>query len=118
MDASAAAANPDRWDRHDWRGVVLDAADVAVLAKFYAQLRGWDIHHLDDDDASLDVGEGVAYLNIQRNEDLVRPTWPAEPGKQQMMLHLDFEVTDLKAETKRAIALGATLPTHLSLIHI
>jgi hypothetical protein len=26
-----------------------------------------------------------------------------------MMLHLDFEVTDLAAETARAVALGATL---------
>ena len=47
-----------------------DAPDVAVLARFYAELRGWAIHHLDDDDASLD------------------------------------------AETERAVALGATPPTH------
>ena len=29
-----------------------------------------------------------------------------------MMMHLDFEVTDLTAETDRAVALGASLPTH------
>jgi predicted enzyme related to lactoylglutathione lyase len=80
--------------------------------RFYAELRGWTIHHLDDQDASLDAGEDVAYLNIQRNESYVRPAWPAEPGRQQMMLHLDFEVTDLEAETQRAVALGATLPVH------
>lgn len=112
MDSSTPGASPDRWDRHDWWGVVLDAPDVAVLARFYAELRGWTIHHLDDNDASLDVGEGVAYLSIQRNQDYVRPSWPAQPGKQQMMLHLDFEVTDLEAETERAVALGATLPAH------
>lgn len=28
------------------------------------------------------------------------------------MLHLDFEVTDLEAETEHAVALGATLPAH------
>ena len=112
MGAAAPLAGEDRWDRHDWWGVVLDAPDVAVLARFYAELRAWTIHHLDHDDASLDAGEGVAYLNIQRNEDYVRPTWPAQPGKQQMMLHLDFEVTDLEAETERAVALGATLPAH------
>lgn len=105
-------ATTDRWDRHDWWGVVLDAPDVAVLARFYAELRGWRIHYLDDEDASLDVGEGVAYLNIQRNRDYVRPTWPAQPGAQQMMLHLDFEVTDLARETERAVGLGATLPAH------
>lgn len=112
MEASAAAASQDRWDRHDWWGVVLDAPDVAVLARFYAELRGWAIYHLDDKDASLDIGEGVAYLSIQRNDDYVRPTWPGQPGRQQMMLHLDFEVTDLEAETQRAVALGAMLAAH------
>lgn len=102
----------DRWERHDWWGVVVDAPDVAVLATFYAELRGWKIHHLDDQDASLDAGEGVAYLNIQKNENFVPPACPAEPDRQQMMLHLDFEVIDLDAETQRAVALGATLPVH------
>lgn len=100
----------DRWDRHDWWGVVLDAPDVATLARFYSELRGWAIWHQDDDDAALDLGEGVAYLSIQRNPDYVRPVWPAADGSQQMMLHLDFEVTDLDAEVARAIRLGATLP--------
>lgn len=111
MDARATSSR-DRWERHDWWGVVLDAPDVAALARFYAELRGWAIHHLDDEGASLDAGEGVAYLSIQGNKDYVAPTWPPEPGQQQMMLHLDFEVTDLEAETERAVALGATLPAH------
>lgn len=102
----------DRWERHDWWGVVLDTDDVATLARFYADLRGWTIHAIDEDDASLDTGEGVAYLAVQRNPDYVRPTWPGTPDRQQMMLHLDFEVTDLAAETARAVALGATLPEH------
>jgi len=29
-----------------------------------------------------------------------------------MMAHLDFEVTDLRAETARAVNLGATLAAH------
>ena len=118
MDHSARAEGRDRWSRHDWWGVVLDAADVTVLARFYAELRGWTIHHLDDDDASLDPGEGVAYLNIQRNAEYVPPTWPPRNGKQQMMLHLDFEVTDLEAETERAVALGASLPGHQPQDHV
>ncbi len=100
----------DRWDRRDWWGVVLDAPDVAVLARFYAELRGWKIHRCDENDASLDTGEGVAYLSVQRNENYVRPVWPGEPGQPQMMLHLDFEVTDLAAEVQRALDLGAELP--------
>ncbi|GAA1777791.1 VOC family protein [Nostocoides vanveenii] len=103
---------PDRWQRHDWWGVVLDTDDVARLTHFYAALRGWTIHHLDEDDGALDAGEGVAYLSVQRNPDYVRPTWPGVPGAQQLMLHLDFEVTDLAAETERAVGLGASLPEH------
>ena len=110
--SSTAADGPGRWQRSDWWGVVLDATDVAELATFYSALRGWSIHRMDDDDASLDPGEGVAYLSIQRNPDYVRPVWPAEAGRQQMMLHLDFEVTDLALETQRAVELGATLPSH------
>jgi hypothetical protein len=99
----------DRWQRHDWWGVVLDAPDVGVLARFYSELRGWPIWQEDEHDAALDLGEGVAYLAIQHNPDYVRPVWPAAPGSQQMMMHLDFEVTDLEAETGRAVSLGAVL---------
>lgn len=102
----------DRWERRDWWGVVLDAPDVAVLTRFYSELRGWTIWREDEDDAALDLGEGVAYLSIQRNPDYVRPVWPAKGGRQQMMLHLDFEVSDLEAEVARAVRLGAELPDH------
>lgn len=102
----------DRWKRSDWWGVVLDTDDVETLTRFYAELRGWRIHHLDETDGSLDAGEGVAYLSVQLNRDYVRPVWPGRAGEQQMMLHLDFEVTDLAAEVERAVALGAQLPAH------
>ena len=102
----------DRWQRHDWWGVVLDTDDVGRLTRFYADLRGWRILQLDETDGSLDPGEGVAYLNIQRNPEYVRPVWPAQFGDQQMMLHLDFEVVDLDSEVERAISLGADLPEH------
>lgn len=99
----------DRWQRKDWWGVQLDAPDVAELARFYSELRGWSIYKIDENDAALDCGEGVAYLAIQRNPDHVPPVWPPVAGSQQMQLHLDFEVTDLMAETRRAIGLGARL---------
>lgn len=102
----------DRWTRHDWWGVVLDAPDVAVLARFYSELRGWPIWKEDEEGAALDVVEGVAYLSIQRNPDYVRPVWPTATGRQQMMMHLDFEVIDLDAEVARAMKLGAELPEH------
>ena len=102
----------DRWDRHDWWGVVLDAPDVAVLTRFYAELTGWSIYGQDEEGSALDPGEGVAYLAIQHNPDHVAPTWPGEQGRQQMMLHLDFEVSDLAGATARAEGLGATLADH------
>jgi hypothetical protein len=108
MDETAPTS--DRWSRSDWWGIVLDAPDVAVLARFYSQLRGWPIWKVDPGGASLDLGEGVAYLAIQHNPDYVRPVWPAEAGSQQMMLHLDFQVTDLAGEVARALELGAELP--------
>lgn len=102
----------DRWSRSDWWGVVLDAPDVGVLARFYSQLLGWKIHKQDADWASLDAGEGVAYLAFQRSPDYVRPEWPNRSGAQQMMLHLDFEVEDLDSAVERAISLGATPADH------
>lgn len=99
-----------RWGRSDWWGVVLDAPDVGVLARFYAELRGWTIWREEPGNIVLDAGEGVAYLSVQHNPDYVRPVWPAERGRQQMMLHLDFEVTDLEAAVARAVELGAELP--------
>jgi catechol 2,3-dioxygenase-like lactoylglutathione lyase family enzyme len=92
--------------------VVLDAPDVDVLARFYSQLRGWPIWKQDPNGAALDLGEGVAFLCIQRNPDYVRPVWPGESGSQQMMMHLDFEVTDLEAAVAEALRLGAELPEH------
>ena len=100
----------DRWSRSDWWGVVLDAPDVGVLARFYSELRGWPIWKQDVDGAALDLGEGVAYLGIQHHPDYVRPVWPAAPGCQQMMVHLDFEVTDLEEAVAHAVRLGAQLP--------
>jgi catechol-2,3-dioxygenase len=102
----------DRWSRTDWWGVVLDAPDVDVLARFYSQLRGWPVSRQDAHGAALDLGEGVAYLSIQQNPDYVRPVWPATPGSQQMMMHLDFEVTDLDGAVAEAVRLGAELPEH------
>ncbi|WP_234018168.1 MULTISPECIES: VOC family protein [unclassified Streptomyces] len=40
--------------------------------------------------------------------DHTPPVWPQLPGTQQMQAHLDIQVDDLEAETRRARALGAT----------
>ncbi|OEU86808.1 glyoxalase, partial [Streptomyces abyssalis] len=38
-----------------------------------------------------------------------RPVWPAGPGDQQMMIHLDIEVDDLDAASDHAVAGGAVV---------
>lgn len=102
----------DRWSRHDWWGVVLDAPDAPALAHFYADLLGWKIADEDAEGAATGPAEGVAYLSIQTNPDYVRPVWPAAGGSQQMMMHLDFEVSDLEAAVAHALELGADLAEH------
>ena len=102
----------DRWERRDWWGVVLDAVDAPGLLRFYSQLLGAPIHKVDETGGALDFGEGVAYLAVQANPDYVRPTWPAPPGAQQMMLHLDVEVDSLESAVAAAVELGATLAEH------
>lgn len=105
--------SPDRWQRRDWWGVVVEAPDHRAVGHFYAALRGWTVYREDDTDCVLDVGEGVAYLTVQRAAaGYEPPVWPPEPGRPGMQLHLDFEVTDLEAEVARAVALGARLAEH------
>lgn len=48
-----------------------------------------------------------ANLAFQSEEIYEPPTWPAEPGKQQMMLHLDIGAIDVDAAVAAAVALGA-----------
>jgi catechol 2,3-dioxygenase-like lactoylglutathione lyase family enzyme len=100
-------ASTDRWSRSDWWGVVLEAPDPRVLLHFYSDLLGVPIHNEDDSGGALDFGEGVAYLSVQRADVYERPVWPAEPGRQGMQLHLDFEVSDLEQAVAHAMELGA-----------
>jgi RimJ/RimL family protein N-acetyltransferase/predicted enzyme related to lactoylglutathione lyase len=106
------AAPVDRWRRHDWWGVVLEARDARALGNFYAALLGWEISNQTDKECSLAPADGVAYLACQTSPDYVRPSWPSAAGEQQMMLHLDFEVTDLDTAVRRAVELGAELADH------
>lgn len=99
----------DRESRHDWWGVVLEAADGEALARFYSDLLGWPLSTIDSTGGALAPEGGVAYLATQTAPDYQRPAWPSESGAQQMMLHLDFEVTDLHESVAHALELGAEL---------
>ena len=97
----------DRWARSDWWGVVLEAPDGVALAHFYAELLGWKVHKEEDGEAAVAPEDGVVYLAFQSAPDYVRPVWPSADGRQQMMMHLDFEVDDLEVSVAHAVELGA-----------
>jgi predicted enzyme related to lactoylglutathione lyase len=88
---------------------VLDAPDPHALADFYHQLFGWKVEQDEPDWVTLRAPGGGPGLSFQTEAAYVRPTWPAGPGDQQMMTHLDIEVDDLDVAGAHAAAAGATL---------
>jgi catechol 2,3-dioxygenase-like lactoylglutathione lyase family enzyme len=101
-----------RDDRHDYWGVVLDAPDALALARFYAELLGWELSSKEPTSATMIAPDGVAYIGFQSSAEYVPPVWPPVDGAQQMMLHLDFEVEDLHAAVDHALELGAREAAH------
>jgi catechol 2,3-dioxygenase-like lactoylglutathione lyase family enzyme len=94
-----------RDSRHDYWGVVLDSPDGPALARFYADLLGWRLGPAGE---AILPPDGVAYISFQTSPEYVRPVWPPAEGRQQQMLHLDFEVDDLETAVAHAVELGAT----------
>ncbi|RPI22397.1 MAG: VOC family protein, partial [Actinobacteria bacterium] len=90
-------------------GIVLDSPDARELAGFYQRLLGWELGRDEPDWVTLRPPAGGAGLSFQTETAYVRPTWPAGPGDQQMMIHLDIEVEDLDAAGVHAVAAGAAL---------
>jgi predicted enzyme related to lactoylglutathione lyase len=90
-------------------GMVLDSPDARGLAAFYHRLLGWTVGQDEPDWVTLRPPGGEAGLSFQTETAYVRPTWPAGPGDQQMMVHLDIEVDDLDAAGAHAVAAGAAL---------
>jgi catechol 2,3-dioxygenase-like lactoylglutathione lyase family enzyme len=91
---------------------VLGAPDAQALAAFYARLLGWVV--VDDEPNWVRLrhpsGELLpAGLSFQSEPDYVRPVWPAAPGEQQMMMHLDIATDDLEAAVAWAREAGAVL---------
>ena len=90
-------------------GIVFDAPDPRALAAFYHRLLGWPIGRDEPDWVTLrPPGDGPG-LSFQTETAYVRPTWPAGPGDQQMMIHLDIEVDDLDVAGAHAVEAGAVL---------
>ncbi|HET8795332.1 MAG TPA: VOC family protein [Arthrobacter sp.] len=89
--------------------VVLGAPDAQELADFYRKLLNWKEKYSEPGWVMLQAPGGGAGLSFQTESDFVRPVWPEEPGRQQMMMHLDIHVDDLDASGEHALAAGATL---------
>ena len=87
----------------------IGAPDPAALARFYQTLLDWTITSEEVDDVMLAPPGGGVGLSFQREVDYVRPTWPAGPGDQQMMMHLEIRVDDLDRAATLAVEVGATL---------
>jgi len=91
----------------------IDAPDANALADFYRRLLGWTTRTEEpgwvviQPDASDQARSGT--LSFQTESRYVRPVWPAGPGDQQMMMHLEIKVDDLEASVAHAVAQGATL---------
>lgn len=92
--------------------VTISAPDPGELAEFYQRLLGGEITTREPDWVVLKGPEFDLPLAFHIESIHERPTWPAEPGKQQQQMHLDIRVEDLEEASAHAIACGATLAAY------
>lgn len=90
-------------------GTNIDAPDANALADFYRRLLGWTTRTEEPGWVVIRSADGGQTLSFQTESRYVRPVWPAGPGDQQMMMHLEIKVDDLPAAVAHAVAQGATL---------
>jgi catechol 2,3-dioxygenase-like lactoylglutathione lyase family enzyme len=89
--------------------VNIGAPDPAALAHFYVDLLGWQIGREEPGYVIIrNPADGLA-LSFQQEEHHVPPVWPAEPGDQQMMMHLEIRAEDLDSAVAHALKCGAVL---------
>jgi catechol 2,3-dioxygenase-like lactoylglutathione lyase family enzyme len=89
--------------------VTLDSPDAPGLARFYQRLLGGTLVEDEPEWVVLRLPGGGVRLAFQQEPAHVRPTWPAGPGDQQMMMHLEIRVDDLHGSVPLALAAGATV---------
>jgi len=87
----------------------ISSPDPRALGRFYSQLLGWEIGTDEPGWVTLKNPDGGIGLSFHIDESYARPVWPAAPGEQQMMMHLDILVDDLDAASAHAQACGATV---------
>lgn len=92
--------------------VILECRDIHQLVSFYTGLLHWPVVFELETFIGIHSNEGDMGIAFQYDENYVPPTWPSQPGRQQMMAHLDFAVDDkneLKEAMEKAIMLGAKI---------
>lgn len=89
--------------------VTLNSPDPPALARFYSRLLGWPIETEEPGWVTLRNPDGGIGMGFHGEDIYVRPVWPAKPGEQQMMMHLEIRVDDLEAGCAYAEACGAEL---------
>jgi catechol 2,3-dioxygenase-like lactoylglutathione lyase family enzyme len=92
--------------------VNLSAPDPIALARFYQRLLGWEITEEEPEWVLMRDPAGGVGLAFQSEPNYTRPAWPARPGGQQMMAHLEIRVDDLERAAAHAVACGATRADH------
>jgi catechol 2,3-dioxygenase-like lactoylglutathione lyase family enzyme len=88
---------------------VLGTPDPQGLARFYQRLLGWPLRDDEPEWATLRPADGSTGLSFQLETEHVPPVWPPKSGRQQMQIHLDFQVEDLAAASAVAEEAGARL---------
>lgn len=92
--------------------VILECRDIHQLVSFYTGLLHWPVVFELETFVGIHSNEEDMGIAFQYDENYVPPTWPSQPGRQQMMAHLDFAVDDkneLKEAMEKAIMLGAKI---------
>lgn len=103
--------------------VTMAAARPRELARFYADLLGWQVtkeeparpgNPPEDGWAQVRPPAGVAgpTINFEFDRHHRRPVWPSAADEQTASQHLDIAVQDLEAATAWARELGAALAEH------
>ncbi|GII76749.1 glyoxalase [Sphaerisporangium rufum] len=86
--------------------VSIDCAEPQKLARFYAEITGFEVTFAEGDYAA--IGDGTTNIYFGRVPERRPAEWPG-PDKQ---FHLDFRVPDVEKAVEEYVALGATRPDH------
>lgn len=85
--------------------VVVDCADPAALAQFYAELLGLRVTHTSPDWVVVAKNDTTSGIAFQLSIDHRPPQWPNPAWPQQ--IHFDVMVEDVAVATARVLELGA-----------